>query len=100
MRQCRAGEGEKQEDHNQRQRNAQDEPLRGFIKVEPLFDGCNYCDNGQNEVDGIVVEKFACDFSAESAEIEFVSANTSTMETETDEVVLEVPIEDGNAADS
>ena len=99
MRQCRAGEGEKQEDHNQRQRNAKDEPLRGFIKVEPLFDGCNYCDNGQNEVDGVVVEKLTSDFCSESAEIEFVSAYASTMETEADEVILKVPIEDGDATD-
>ena len=91
MRQGGASEGENQEDQNQRQRNAQEEPLRGFLKVEPLFEGCNDSDNGQHEVDGIVVEKFACDFGSESAEIEFVSANTCPMETETDKVIFKVP---------
>jgi hypothetical protein len=73
--------------------------LSRFFDVDFPFESCNDCDNGQNEVDGIVVEKLACYFSSESAEIEFVSAYTSTMEAEADEVVLEVPIEDENAAD-
>ena len=99
MRQCRAGEGEKQEDRNQRQRDAQDEPLRGFLKVESFFEGCNDSDDGQHEVDWVVVEEFACDFCSESAEIEFVSANTSPVETEADKVIFQVPIEDGNVTD-
>ena len=70
-----------------------------FFDVDFPFESCNDCDDGQNEVDGIVIEEFACNFGSESTEIEFVSANTSTMEVETDEVILKVPIEDGNAAD-
>ena len=99
MRQGGAGEGEKQEDRNQRRGDTQDEALRGFFKVESLFEGCNDSDDGQHEVDWVVVEEFAYDFCSESAEIEFVSANTSPMETETDEVVLDIPIEDGDATD-
>ena len=73
--------------------------MSGFFDAVFPFENCNDCDDGQNEVDGIVVEKLTGDFSAESTEIEFVSANTSPMEVETDEVILKVPIEDGDAAD-
>ena len=92
MRQSRAGKGEKQEDQNQRQSNAQDESLHGFFDVDSLFENCNDCDNGQYEIDWIVVEKFARQFGAESAEIDGSAAYPVAMETEADEVVFQVPV--------
>ena len=99
MGQCRACEGEKQEYHNQRQRDAQDKALLGFLKVESLFEGCNDCDDGQHEVDGVVVEKLACQFGGEGTEIEAAQPDPLAMETETDEIVVDVPVKDGNATD-
>ena len=69
-----------------------------FFDGESFFEGRNDCDNDKYEIDRVVIEKLTSDFSSESAEIEFVPAYTCPMETETDEVVLKVPIENGDAA--
>ena len=69
--------------------------MGGFFKFKFLFESHNDGNDGQHEIDRVVVEKLASDFGAESAEVELVSAYTGTMETETDEVVLEIPSQNG-----
>jgi hypothetical protein len=90
-----AHEGEDPENYNHRKGNAQEEALWNLVQVEFLFKDRNDSEDGQDEVNGVVVEEFACDFGSESAEVELVSANTSSMETEAYKVILEIPFQDG-----
>ena len=59
-----SGEGEKNEDYNQGESDAQDELLYGFLHVELLFESRNEGYDGQHKIDWVVLEKLACDFSA------------------------------------
>ena len=95
MRQCGSGEGEKPKHHYHRERDTQDEPLRGFLHLDFPFENQHDSDDGQHKDHRIVVEKLASDFSAESAEIEGSASYPFAMETEADETVLEVPIQNG-----
>ena len=94
-----ASEGKNQEDQNHWQSNAQNKPLHLFVKLKPLFECRNGGDNGQNEIDRVVIEELPSDFGTEGVEVELVPADTCTVEAETDEVVLKVPVKNRDAAD-
>ena len=87
--------GPRQREHpkqcNHRQGDAQDEALCGFFKVESLLENRNDGDDGQDEVDGVVIEELASQFGPEGAEIQSPATHALAMETEAGKVVFDVP---------
>ena len=93
MRQSGSCQGEipKQEYHWQC--GEQKQAFCGFVNVYFFLNQCNDCNDGQDGIHGIVVEKFAGKFSTYIIKGGFrKKADPVAVKTETDEIVLVIPV--------
>ena len=96
MGQCGAGQREKPKQGNHRQGYAQDEALRRFRHAYSPFERSDERKDRQNENHGVVIEKLASQFGAESTEIKHITTHATAMKAEAYKVVFQVPIQDGD----
>ena len=78
------------------QGDAEHKPFDGSVHVDSAQESSNDGNDGDDEVDGIVIKELSCHFRTKIAEVDFSEQTHSVaVEIEADEVVLDVPNEDG-----
>jgi hypothetical protein len=98
VRQGGTGERQQEEQPDEWECGEEDESLVLDVDGELLTAGRYYCNDGNDHVDGVVVNDFASDFGEETGRMErSKEAHAIAMETEADEVVLNVPYQHGKA---
>ena len=93
MRQGGSCQGKKPKQEYHRQCGEQKQPLCRFVDFYLVLNQGDNCDDGQDEIHGIVVEKFAGKFSTYIIKGGFCKkADPVAVKTETDEIVLVIPV--------